>query len=358
MRLCLIGDFSGTPDEGMKNISRTTSDILSRRHTVMTLNTREMINPISLIALKQFKPQVIHYLHGPTIRSLVMLQWIKFLVGNRVKTVVSATRPYFSTLARRFLPLVKPDLVLTQSKAYEHFFENRGFQVAFLPNGVDLSRFSPVSNQEKMHLRKTLGLPSDKTVVLHVGHIKPNRQLDLFFKIQAMEGIQVVVAGGTHEPCDEVLKDNLKREGITVIHTFMKEIADLYRASDLYLFPLMDSGSALPGTYNQVGAIDLPLSVLEAMACNLPVLTTRFGALKRLFDSGNGFAYADNREEILQKLKSVAATPAPATRSMVMPLDWNTVITQLEAAYTRLTRIHYPGQSTTTIVRTEKGGLQ
>lgn len=40
---------------------------------------------------------------------------------------------------------------------------------------MDLSKFSPAGIEEKALIRKQLNLPEDKKIVLHVGHIKPNR---------------------------------------------------------------------------------------------------------------------------------------------------------------------------------------
>ena len=114
-----------------------------------------------------------------------------------------------------------------------------------------------------MALRQSLNLPADQTVILHVGHIKPNRQLDIFFRIQQMEGFQVVVAGGTHEAADEDLKERLIEAGIIVVHTYMPDISVLYKACDLYLFPIKDKGRRQGAGYNTLGAIDIPLSVLD-----------------------------------------------------------------------------------------------
>ncbi len=342
MRLCLIGDFSGTPDEGMKNVSRTTYERLSRRHDVMNVNTSDLLKPGVLMSIRRFNPEVVHYLHGPTIRSLVLLRWLTIILGRKTKTVVSATRPYFTEVSRKYLPLLKPDIVLTQSEKFETFFKSHGFRVAFFPNGVDCVKFAPVSSGEKIQIRKNLGLPQDKFIVLHVGHIKPNRKLDLFMDIQQMEKIQVVVAGGTHEKSDEVLKDKLKASGIRVVHEFFEDISQLYKASDLYVFPILDLKNSFPGAYNQVGAIDLPLSVMEAMACNLPVLSTRFGALPRLFKPGSGFEYAETHSEIIQQIAAMTTVESVLTRDKIKSFDWENVIRSLETIYADI--LNNPGK--------------
>ena len=144
MKICILGDFSGNPDEGMKNISSNIRERLHVHHDVLALNSRDVFRKTFLHNIRSFAPEIIHYLHGPTIRSLVILKIVKFLSGNKPKTVCSATKPYFSSVSQNILPLLRPDLILTQSLLWEEFFKDRGFQVKFFPNGVDTSKFNPV----------------------------------------------------------------------------------------------------------------------------------------------------------------------------------------------------------------------
>ena len=338
MKICLLGDFTGKPDEGMKNISKTVRDKLSSRQEVLALNSRDVIKKTFLDNIRTFRPEVIHYLHGPTIRSLVLLKSLKAVLGNNVKAISSATRPYFSKYSRWAIPLLKPDLVLTQSSQFESFFKERGCRVEFLPNGVDCKKFAPVSEAEKFYIRNEFGLPQDKEIVLHVGHIKANRKLEVFKRIQRIDYIQVVVVGGTAQKSEDTLKRNLQAAGIKICHEYYEDISKIYKMADLYVFPIQDASSKLPDTYNQVGAIDLPLSVLEAMACNLPVITTRFGALQRLFQPGDGLHYAEDEADIIGQVKSFSFKNVCNTREKVLPYDWERIVARIELEYQDLIR--------------------
>jgi glycosyltransferase involved in cell wall biosynthesis len=45
-----------------------------------------------------------------------------------------------------------------------------------------------------------------------------------------------------------------------------------YQIADYFVFPVEKYEDGIyPKKYNQVGVIDMPLTVLEAMSCNLPV---------------------------------------------------------------------------------------
>ncbi len=333
MRICLLGDFTGKPDEGMKNISKTVMDKLSSRQDVLALNSRDVLKKTFLDNIQTFQPEMIHYLHGPTIRSLIILKLAKIFSGNKPKTIVSATRPYFSKYSRWAIPLLKPDLILTQSSQFESFFKERGCRVEFLPNGVDCKKFTPVSEAEKFHIRNEFGLPQDKKIILHVGHIKANRKLEVFKKIQEIDNIQVVIVGGTAQKSEDALKRDLQAAGIKICHEYYEDISKIYKIADLYVFPIRDIGGTLPDTYNQVGAIDLPLSVLEAMACNLPVITTRFGALQRLFQPGDGLHYAEDEPDIIAKVKNFSFKNVCETRQKVLPYDWDRIVARIEMEY-------------------------
>ena len=333
MRICLIGDFSGNPDEGMKNISKTVRDKLSLKHNVLALNSRDTLKKSFVKSIGSFQLEIIHYLHGPTIRSLIILKAAKCFSGSKPKTIVSATRPYFSKFSKWAVSLFKPDLVLTQSIKFEDFFKEKGCLVEFLPNGVNCDKFAPVSEKEKLNLRKQFGLTEHMKIVLHVGHIKTNRNLDLFREIQKIENVQVVIVGSITETSDEKLKNDLQKAGIKVFNKLYNDISEFYKMADLYIFQLKDTGTKLPDSYNQVGAIDMPLSVLEAMACNLPVITTNFGALTRIFDAGEGLLFCDTDVEILEAINSALANGNSNTRQKVIPYHWGRVIEQLESIY-------------------------
>lgn len=334
MRICLLGDFSGNPDEGMKNVSRTVKGILSIQHKVLAINSRDIVQTNVVKKLKKFEPEIIHYLHGPTIRSLTILKGLRILLGSSVKVVVSATRPYFSKYGGWVIPFLKPDLILTQSIRFESFFKEKGCSVEFMPNGVDCDKFFPLTDKdEKRAFRKEYDLPEDKNIILHVGHIKTNRNLKIFKKIQQANLIQVVIVGSISENADEKLKNELQKSGVKIYHEYFEDISKIYKTADLYVFPIIDTGTRLPDNYNQIGAIDLPLSVLEAMACNLPVVTTRFGALQRMFENGGGLHYAEDEDNIIAKVKNFSYNKSCNTREKVLPYDWQQIVSRIESIY-------------------------
>ena len=83
--------------------------------------------------------------------------------------------------------------------------------------------------------------------------------------------------------------------GIVIIDRYIEHIEEIYQLSDLYIFPVEFKG----------GSIGLPLSLLEARACGIPVLTTEFGSAKKFLGNDNNGIYYAEASDFKKKLKEV-----------------------------------------------------
>ncbi|GAA4852821.1 glycosyltransferase family 4 protein [Kitasatospora terrestris] len=126
-----------------------------------------------------------------------------------------------------------------------------------LANGVDTALFRPAgSAEERLLARKRLGLPADRVLVLFAGRLVPKKGYDLLLAAhRGTAGYDLVFAG------DGDSAALAGRPGVHHLGTLRpEELAEAYRACDLF---------ALPST-----AEGFPLTVQEAMASGLPVVTT------------------------------------------------------------------------------------
>ena len=342
MRIVIIGNIEGNPDEGMKNITNTLYDIFSKNHSVYRTSIRHILQPIKFCALKRFRPDIIHYIHGPSFKSILLLKVIKVLLLNSVKTVMSATRPVYRGYPKYILKYFLPDIILSQAIQYEEFLQKNGSKTVFIPNGVNCEKFNTSGSSNKISLRKKYNISSEKYIILHVGHIKTNRNLGIFLELQKLDKVQVVIIGSSDQKVNLSLKGELIKSGITVISKYIGEINELYNLADVFIFPVLNR---IQGNINEVdrgGAIDIPLSVLEAMACNLPIITTQYGALKRLFVEVEYFRYCDDPDEILDLVREFMIKKwAVNTREMVLKYDWIKVASMIEKEYEKLLYINH-----------------
>ena len=193
-----------------------------------------------------------------------------------------------------------------------------------IEGGIDLGRFLPRADQPVEDLRRRLGLPLSSHLVLHVGHLKASRGVLVLKSLQALEGVQALLIASSSTDAEGDTLHDLQRAGVRVIDHPVEEIEAYYRAADCYVFPVISS----------LDAIEVPLSVLEAMACNLPIVTTRFGGLASLLAGPPpGVTFVEALEEIPEAVTAFRSTrPRPDLRDRLGDLTWDAVSERIAAA--------------------------
>lgn len=333
MRVCIVGDRSMPLDEGMKKTTYALVNALSRRCDVLALNPLEAGSLMFWSKLIRHRPEVIHYIPGPSLYSFILLGMMKRVTA--AATVMSLTHPDPALPKKAACRFFKPDLLLSQTLETEEEFQAIGCKPVYLPNGVDTRRFYPVSNAKKLELRRRYGVPQNAFVVLHVGNTRQVRNLESLTALQD-ETTQVVVVSSTTIQGDAEIDTRLRAAGCQVLDQYIDAIEEIYMLADCYVFPTADT----------VGAIAHPLSVMEAMACNLPVVSRRFGALPRIFEPGDGLYFFETDEELAAQVKALRAAPgAVATRNKVRQMDWDAIAEKALCLYERLCHKKAGGES-------------
>lgn len=174
----------------------------------------------------------------------------------------------------------------------KEFYNVPDSRIELIYNGIDTSRFEPSSDDEKIEMKKKLGLPLDKviySVVAHNFRLKGIREIiesAVLVKKNNPDFLIVVAGYGKQEPFllqaeKAGVKDNIKFLGA------VKTPEDVYKASDVYVQPTW---------YDPCSLV-----VLEAMASGLPVITTRFNGAGEFIDNGKeGYIVSrpDSTEEL------------------------------------------------------------
>jgi glycosyltransferase involved in cell wall biosynthesis len=178
---------------------------------------------------------------------------------------------------------------------------------------VDHERFRPATAAEKRVLRSRWRLPLDARIVLHVGHLVPARNLEALARLAALPNSCVVLlASHVRVAESESIERTLRECGVVIFSGYRPHVEELYRAADCYVFPSHAWG----------GGIDLPLSVLEAMASDLPVASTPFGALPDWFTGVPGVRFGNSFDELSQAVESLLRSK-PHTRNLVERFTWD-----------------------------------
>lgn len=165
----------------------------------------------------------------------------------------------------------------------------------YVPNPIDPTLFHPM--EEDIELRESLNL-QDKFVILTVSRLSPERNVEFVLQIaKAMEGerdvVFLIVGGGEHEGYLRSLSHKLGCANVM----FTGEIA--HSALPRYL-------SIAKAFLNPLGLPGIGRNVLEAMACEKPVLRRSIEDDPLLVNKTNfiGYKRMDDLVESILLLKS------------------------------------------------------
>lgn len=337
-RVCLVSEALGLPgDEGVRQFARSLLDALhglgpawglpvghgrGGKGAMARFLARSFLDRHLAQRLRALAPDLVVYLPSAaaTVFSLWRARVLRALCpGARVALIALQPRR-LGLLSRLLGRALRPTVAFAQAPWTMAPLWSLGCSVRFLPSGVDVQRFRPVSPDEKERLRHRHGLPRDEFLLLHVGHLKEGRNLQALR--WAVPWARPVLVAAASMGRDDALADFLVREtGAIVIDGYQPCIEELYQASDCYIFPVERPDNA----------IDVPLSVLEAMACDLPVLTYPYGGLPLMFQQGYGLRYVTDWRELPRLLDEAHRLETGGTRRLVLPYTWEEVARRLLA---------------------------
>lgn len=142
-------------------------------------------------------------------------------------------------------------------------------QVAYIPNGVDTDHFRPAHKQDA---RRRLGLPIERAVVLYVGRLAHVKGVDVLIQAWCrlpeqvrFRGLLVIVGDGEER---YKLEQYVRQRGLdeTVVFRGQQEdVLDYLHAADVVVLPSRSEG--------------MPNTLLEAMACGLPTVSSAVGGI-------------------------------------------------------------------------------
>ena len=185
-------------------------------------------------------------------------------------------------------------------------------KVHIIPNSVDTQLFAPVEPAHKKRLRTSLDLPQDAAIAIYTGRLVSYKGLPFLLKVWneircRHERVLLILAGtgglDIHN-CEDELREYVKVNGLERYVRFtgaVQNVDEYLQASDLFAFP----------TENDA----FPSSILEAMACGLPVITTPVGAIKDIVTDGETgvFVEPSNFEQLYQALDNILSNKEKAS---------------------------------------------
>jgi len=321
MNVCVIGHFNEDIQEGVRNVTKELVKTLEKKGISVLPVMISKILPWKKI--QDFHPDIIHFVITPTIGGLLIAKITAYFC-NDAKIVVSAIH---NSIDKRysFLRYLAPDLIFVQSKESEMFYKSLNFSVEVLPNGVDIEKFKHCSVDEKIQFRKQMNFKEDDFILLHLASFTSQRNLSIFKEILIREPCEVLIIGREHEKVDQDLINELENAGCRIEIKNFPRIEEIFQLADCYVFPTIDRRAC----------IETPLSVLEAMSCNLPVISTRFGALPSIFEKKiDGLFFIEHEDDYVRFIKIIKEKKfISTTREQVLKLSWENVSDRMVEKY-------------------------
>ena len=192
---------------------------------------------------------------------------------------------FASTNIARFIFKSSNFTLITSSYRFQNKF--RLSDNNFLNLGVNSEKFRPVTDNTKKKLRKKYDLDTERILYLHVGHYTKLRGLeDLIFIKKHISNSEVIIILSDFKKVNKSHIDHLEKSGIKVIHKYLENINEFYQMSDFYIFPVR----------SELSSIGFPLSVVESLACGVPVFSFRNETLEKKSISNKILFYNNTKE--------------------------------------------------------------
>ena len=245
-------------------------------------------------------------------------------VGWLRKPIVAYLRKFHNATACTMVPTRELMRTLSQN----------GFaNLKVVSRGVDTKLFNIAKRDTS--LRSSWGATDDTKVLISVGRMAPEKNLDQVLKTydalkSTGQAFKLVMVG------DGPLKEQFQKRYPEIIFPGMlsqTNLAAYYASSDLFIFPSQTE------TFGNV--------TLEALASGIPVLAFDCAAARDWVQTGvNGWLVAENNPEgfaaqavTIFNSKDLLEKITQSTRQQVVHLDWDQIAEQVESVFWDAIRI-------------------
>lgn len=263
-------DYDIVMVSGMKTLPITAvpiSRLLGKRCVIRVESPFELVEPISAESLQMMNGALGRWMSR-------LLKGVQRAVLRRATCVIAISQDIEERLAQ---------------------FDPPPARITRIPNAVDLSKFTPVGEEEKERLRRQLHYPRGRTIVLYVGRLSRAKGVitlvegwpELMRKYPRAHLVMVGSGHGSWDDCEAEIRDYIRAQELETDITMAghsNAVHEHLQAADLFVSPSDYEGFSL--------------TLVEALGCALPVVTTAVGAAPEFIRTGiNGFLCAPRDRE-------------------------------------------------------------
>ena len=248
------------------------------------IRTKSELSPKIYWALPELirwvRQEQIALVHAHTRITQVMAHWLQQIM--RVPFITTSHGFYKLRLGRRLIPAWGEQVIAISEPVGNHLRD--GFHVPpdrirIVYNGVDLRGFvSSFSEHDPVTVRREYGIPDQSFVVGTTARLVPDKGHE--FLIRALQRLEpeipnlnaIIVGDGRHRKTLERLSRDLQVSHRVHFTGNLRDVAKPLAAMDIFV---------LPAVWRE----GFGLSIVEAMACQKPVIVTNIWALNTLIEN-------------------------------------------------------------------------
>ena len=257
---------------------------------------------------RQYRPAVVHT-HLLALNYAYPLM-IRYRTPARVYTVHSLaekdlglrTAPIVRALAFRYrLGKVVPVAIAEEVRAsIQRLY---GYpDPPLIPNGIPTDEYTPDPNK-RAQWRQAHGIETHATILTHVGRFAPPKNhallIEAFARVRTSAPLYLLLVGGGE--LENTVREQVAALGLESRVCFLgirADVADILRASDAFVLSSRWEGN--------------PMSVMEAMAAGLPVVSTAVGGVPELVRDGETglLVPSEDTGALAQAIQALVDNPA------------------------------------------------
>lgn len=283
------------------------------------------------IDIVHFHSPLFTFLHGFLKRKkFPLVMTVHYLLDIRAsRSIASIYRRFIRWMTVYISKSV--DKIICVNEDYIPIFEKWGVsseKLVFIPNGVDIERFSPGKSKVKDKFKR-------KKIILYFGRLHYQKNVDLLIQSfplikEKMEDVKLIIVG-TGNQYDKL--KHMSGDDPNIIMTgFISDddLVDYMRAADVVVFPSRGENASF--------------TIMEAMACELPVVSSDVGNAKKILGNGRGVLLKDYIKDeianicikILKDDKLQKKMGKDARKYVVKHHSWKKISKETEELYKKL----------------------
>ncbi len=236
-----------------------------------------LINSLKLLAFHRGKQNIFHS-HGIGAPAFIAILAAKLYGGYAVIKLRSGKDKYINQKGLNLFLSSADRIIVVNKEMYKWLVTNYGLQkVFYMPNRVDMSLFTPASQDEKENLKKKMGF-NGKLVFLYTGRLEKVKGIDILLEAwlrlpsyyKSISKLLIIGTGSAENFLKEFLSND--NDSIVWFGPVTTNITQYYKLADVFVLP-----SRVEGFSN---------SMAEAMASGLPVIATNVGGAADIIKDG------------------------------------------------------------------------